>query len=322
MSDSVFSGSTVIIQPHKPIRQYFYRCDNKFFVTPLYDLMETNTQEKFGIAIVHGEESRYYIVEGQEHTQIQQTIVDARIGKQSSGINNPPETNNANTKTSKNIRTKAHIPNRHRRGGQSAARIMRIRQNAIKTYIAQILDDLRHCFLDRQNLPIVKALLICGRGTKKHELRTQLISQKHPLASILLGDRSISFRDRDGIEVAKSILYEILETNDAQQGNNSETVQQIEQFYEYVSTNPAMLIFGQLDDLKKYLNDGYLKVLFVNYGEIDRTTLLELKQQCEEMSCMLCIITGGGKCDIEKKFIREYNGVAGIRWFASADNHD
>ena len=120
------------IEPFKQINQFTYRCQNTFEVGPLADLMDDD--EKFGFVIVDGNGVLYATVQGSTKEVLQRMLVQ--------------------------------LPKKHGRGGQSAMRFARIREEKRHNYVRKCCELATHHFLtdDKVN---VKGIILAGSAALK-----------------------------------------------------------------------------------------------------------------------------------------------------------
>lgn len=101
-----------IFNPPKPVRKFYYRCDNKFHLEDLITLYES--YDAFAIVLMSGKRTEFYVHSKNE------------------------------TKKLNNISTK--LPNQHKTGGQSAQRFGRIRDEMINVYVKKIVEMMIKCY--------------------------------------------------------------------------------------------------------------------------------------------------------------------------------
>lgn len=92
---------TLDLEPFKPINVFSYKCQNKFHTEPLEALLEDD--EKFGFMIVDGNGVLYATLQGNNKEVLQRVMVS--------------------------------LPKKHGRGGQSAVRFARIREEKRHNYV-------------------------------------------------------------------------------------------------------------------------------------------------------------------------------------------
>ena len=122
-------GPYVIIPP-EPIKIYLYRCDSKFHLEHLMDLIKET--ETYGILLVDSSEATFATLTGRRMKIIQ---------KITSGI-----------------------PGKHRAGGQSARRFERLREMQLIEFFRRVGNHANEIFL---SIPDLKGIIIGGPGPTK-----------------------------------------------------------------------------------------------------------------------------------------------------------
>jgi peptide chain release factor subunit 1 len=120
------------IVPPEPIRVHFYRCDDKFVLEPLEDMLKE--KETFGIIVLDTSEASFATLKGR-HVEIIKEITSGIAGKT-------------------------------RAGGQSARRYERIRDHEVSAYYTRIAEYAAKIFLE---IPDIKGLVIGGPGPSKYD---------------------------------------------------------------------------------------------------------------------------------------------------------
>jgi peptide chain release factor subunit 1 len=92
---------TIDLEPFKPITTFSYKCQNSFHTEPLEALLEDD--ERFGFIIIDGNGVLYATLQGNVKEVLQRVLVT--------------------------------LPKKHGRGGQSAARFARLREEKRHTYV-------------------------------------------------------------------------------------------------------------------------------------------------------------------------------------------
>jgi peptide subunit release factor 1 (eRF1) len=147
----VFSGDFIceFLEPVKPIKVEYYKCDKKFYTDPVAEFFEEDTT-KIGLLIIAGEDAYYYDIFGKHH--IDQKLI-------------------YHLETFRNKKQK--------KGGQSAPRFQRIRLEQITLFVKKIMEytikyfreydkififsasDIKHQFLEYFNTdPVMKQKLV------------------------------------------------------------------------------------------------------------------------------------------------------------------
>jgi len=97
---------TLDIEPFRPVQSYSYRCENKFVTDGLNFLLEDD--EKFGFIIVDGGGALFATLQGNCRTILQKISVE--------------------------------LPKKHGRGGQSANRFARLREEKRHHYAKKVAE--------------------------------------------------------------------------------------------------------------------------------------------------------------------------------------
>ena len=130
--------STEIV-PEVPLKKNVYLCSSTFYLEPIEELIKPLDYQ--GLVIITGSESRFYFV-SKTHEKL--------LAK---------------------ITTK--LPNNHRRGGQSQARIGRLRDEAIHRYLITLVEKATELFT-KNGLAIVDTLILVGNAELKEKVKTLL----------------------------------------------------------------------------------------------------------------------------------------------------
>ena len=125
------------IEPHKPINNSLYMCDNKFHVEPLIELY--NDEEKFGFLIMDGSGSLYGTVQGNQKNILHKFSVE--------------------------------LPKKHRKGGQSSMRFARLRLEKRHAYITKVAEGCVHHFI-KDDKVCVKGIIFGGSAEFKDLLKS------------------------------------------------------------------------------------------------------------------------------------------------------
>jgi peptide chain release factor subunit 1 len=120
-----------VLEPPKPISIYLYRCDSKFVVDPLRDLLEE--KEVYGIIVMDRAEATFATLSGRS-VEILNTITSG-------------------------------IPGKHHAGGQSARRFQRIIEQVAHEFYVRIGEYSTKYFLGKE----LEGIIIGGPGPNKNE---------------------------------------------------------------------------------------------------------------------------------------------------------
>jgi len=123
---------TFSIIPPEPIGIYYYRCEHKFMLDPLWDLLEH--EDSYGIVVMDAKEATLAMVKGQR-VEVLKNMTSGVGGKT-------------------------------RAGGQSARRYERLRQMHLQEYYNRVGEAMTNVYL---NMPELKGIILGGPGPTKEE---------------------------------------------------------------------------------------------------------------------------------------------------------
>ncbi|RLG92919.1 peptide chain release factor 1 [Candidatus Bathyarchaeota archaeon] len=123
---------TYVIVPPEPIKVYLYRCDSRFHIEPLLELLRE--REAYGIILIDASEATFALLKGRR-LEILQRITSG-------------------------------VPGKHRAGGQSARRFERLREMRLNEYYRRVGQHANELFLE---MPDLKGIIIGGPGPTKQE---------------------------------------------------------------------------------------------------------------------------------------------------------
>ena len=157
---------TYDIVPFKPIKKFIYQCDNKFHLEVLEEILDSN--EKYGFIIMDGNGALYGIVYGNEKRVLHKFTVE--------------------------------LPKKHRKGGQSAMRFSRLREEARNNYIRKASEMAVHYFIEDDKVN-VQGLILAGNADLKTELsKSQYFDPR--LKSVVLQLLDVSYGGLNGFNQA------------------------------------------------------------------------------------------------------------------------
>ncbi len=166
---------TYVIEPPEPINVYLYRCDSRFYVEPLEELLKE--REAYGIIVMDAESATYAVLRGRR-LEIVKHITSG-------------------------------VPGKHHKGGQSARRFQRLREMKLLNYFARVGKHANEIFL---SIPDLKGLIIAGPGPTKYDFaeRDYLDYRlKQKLVAILDTAYTEEFGVREVVEKAPKIMEKV-----------------------------------------------------------------------------------------------------------------
>jgi len=121
-----------VIEPPDPVNLYYYRCDQKFHLDPLKEMLKE--KETYGLLVIDGNRTTIATLKGRT-LKIVQEFTSGLSGK-------------------------------HRRGGQSQRRFERLRETQVNDYYKRVGNHANQIFLEIQDL---KGILLGGPGPTKQD---------------------------------------------------------------------------------------------------------------------------------------------------------
>jgi peptide subunit release factor 1 (eRF1) len=242
-------GITELTPPFK-IKQFRYHCGKRFLVDPLRPLYQETTGT-YGVVIVLGEEAKLYSMSQHLRPVLVKTVTKK-------------------------------IPNNHCRGGQSQARIGRLRDEHIQAYMTKMVEAITAAFTTRGKF-CIKRLIISGPSFKK-----QMISG-------LIKFDKISTLSLSSIEHVIASMGDILNED-----SYSDAKENVRELKELMSLAPDRLVFGA--DVLPAFRAGQLERLF----SADCKPFLAARNK----TLVVPVVDSMG-------FLASFGGTIGVRYFAA-----
>jgi peptide chain release factor subunit 1 len=152
------------------------------------------------------------------------------------------------------------LPKKHGRGGQSANRFARLREEKRHNYVRKVAELAVQNFL-KDDKPTVKGLVLAGSANFKTVLSESDLFDKR-LVEIIVSIVDVSYGGENGFNQAITQSSEAL--------TNVKFVQEkklITKFLQEISQDTGMIVFG-VDETISALESGALEVLMI-YEELD-----------------------------------------------------
>lgn len=153
---------TYVLEPPEPINVYLYRCDARFVIEPLMDMVRV--RDAYGVIVIDSSEAVVAMVKGQRMDILQEFT--------------------------------SGIPGKHRAGGQSARRFERIREQAMNDYFHRIGKHAYDLLTKEQGL---KGLIVGGPGPTKHDF-VEGDYLNYMLKEKILATVDTSYTSQQGVE--------------------------------------------------------------------------------------------------------------------------
>ncbi|KIM87450.1 hypothetical protein PILCRDRAFT_63743 [Piloderma croceum F 1598] len=208
-------------EPHKPINTSLYLCDNKFHTEALSELLESDS--KFGFIVMDGNGTLFGTLAGNTRDVIHKFTVD--------------------------------LPKKHGRGGQSALRFSRLRDEKRHNYIRKVAELAVQHFITNDKVNVT-GIVLAGSADFKTELSQSDMFDPRLVAKIIKVV-DVSYGGENGFNQAIELAAESLA--------NVKFVQEkrlIQKYFDEISQDTGRYCFG-IEDTLKALELGAVETLIV-----------------------------------------------------------
>ncbi|KAH9051492.1 peptide chain release factor eRF1/aRF1 [Lactarius vividus] len=208
-------------EPHKPINTSLYLCDNKFHTEALSELLESDS--RFGFIVMDGNGTLFGTLAGNTREVIHKFTVD--------------------------------LPKKHGRGGQSALRFSRLRDEKRHNYVRKVAELAVQHFITNDKVNVT-GLVLAGSADFKTELSQSDMFDPRLVAKVIKVV-DVSYGGENGFNQAIELAAESLA--------NVKFVQEkrlIQKYFDEISQDSGKYCFGIVDTLKA-LELGAVETLIV-----------------------------------------------------------
>lgn len=217
---------TYDIEPYKPINTTLYLCDNKFHTEVLSELLEAD--DKFGFIVMDGQGTLFGLLSGNTRTVLHKFTVD--------------------------------LPKKHGRGGQSALRFARLRDEKRHNYVRKVAESAVQNFITNDKVN-VKGLVLAGSADFKTDLaKSDLFDPRFQDKIVKIVD--ISYGGENGFNQAIELSAEALA--------NVKFIQEkklVTAYFDEISQDTGKFCYG-VEDTMKALDLGSIETLII-YENLD-----------------------------------------------------
>lgn len=290
---ALFSGSVMLpheekpkrlvmdIVPPRPLATKLYKCDARFHVEALQDLLQDAAA--YGFLIVDGSGALCARVAGTECNIVTRLRVD--------------------------------LPKKHKKGGQSAARFQRLRQEAYIHFMRRVAEDAAAAFIDAAaSVPNVQGLILAGSAEFKDHLDKQGFLDPR-LSAIVLTRMSLAYGGEVGLNEAIAKSQTLL----ADVALQSER-KVIQGYFQEIAQDSNKYCFGVKDTLAA-LDMGAVETLLLQedleaahpHKEPRVSLVEELVERHSEYGAAIRLVSGNTAEGTQ--FVKGFGGIGGIlRW--------
>lgn len=215
-------------EPFKPINTSLYLCDNKFHTEALSELLESD--QKFGFIIMDGNGALFGTLSGNTRDIVHKFSVD--------------------------------LPKKHGRGGQSALRFARLREEKRHNYVRKVAELAVQNYITNDKVNVA-GIILAGSADFKNDLNQSDMFDNR-LQSKVIKIVDVSYGGENGFNQAIELAAETL--------GNVKFIQEkklIGRYFEEVSQDSGRVCYG-IEDTLKALELGAAETLIV-YENLDVT---------------------------------------------------
>ena len=215
-------------EPFKPINTSLYLCDNKFHTEALSELLESD--QKFGFIIMDGNGALFGTLSGNTREIVHKFSVD--------------------------------LPKKHGRGGQSALRFARLREEKRHNYVRKVAELAVQNFITNDKVNVA-GLILAGSADFKNDLNQSDMFDNR-LQSKVIKVVDVSYGGENGFNQAIDLSSETL--------SNVKFIQEkklISRYFEEISQDSGRVCYG-VEDTLKALDLGACETLIV-FEDLDVT---------------------------------------------------
>ncbi len=234
-----------VLEPPEPLKVRIYRCDKEFVLGPLKEMLEV--KEVYGLVVMDRREATLGLLEGKQIKVLR---------KLTSGV-----------------------PGKTEKGGQSAARFSRLREQAAKEFYRRIAESMKELYF---NMPKLKGIIIGGPVPTKEDFMKegQLVTK---LKNKVLGLKDIGQTDESGltdlVEASKDLLsrQEIIHEKKL-----------LEEFFELLGKGKKAAYKKR--DVEKALRYGAVETLILS-KKLEKKVKEELAKKAEDISAEIEMVS-------------------------------
>ncbi|KAL2055155.1 hypothetical protein ABVK25_004493 [Lepraria finkii] len=208
-------------EPFKPINTSLYLCDNKFHTEALSELLESD--QSFGFIIMDGNGALFGTLSGNTRDVIHKFSVD--------------------------------LPKKHGRGGQSALRFARLREENRHTYVRKVAELAVQNFISQDKVNVA-GLVLAGSADFKNDLNQSDMFDNR-LQSKVIKVVDVSYGGENGFNQAIDLAAETL--------SNVKFIQEkrlINKYFDEINLDSGKVCYG-IDDTLKALEASACETLIV-----------------------------------------------------------
>lgn len=256
-----------IIEPPIPSTLKIYRCDSTFLTEPLEKLL-SQARGCYGLVVVDTKEATFGILRGKKIDVIK--------------------------------RERSLVPGKTRKGGSSAPRFQRVRENLLRDWLKKVSYLIKDLYLGIEDL---KGIIIGGPGPIKEMLYEEYIDAE--TKKKILGVVDTCYTDEYGL---KEILQRGSHLLSGEEIIKEKKI--VNSFFEHIAKDDGLAVYGE-DETMKMLEFGALSYLLIS-EDYDPEKIREFIRKAKEYGTQVFIVS---KDTEEGAQFSRFCGIGGILRF-------
>jgi len=236
-----------IYEPPEPLNIRLYRCDQNFVIDPLEEMLEV--KEVYGLVVLDRREATIGLLIGKKIKTLQ--------------------------------KFDSMVPGKTTKGGQSAARYGRIRENMAKAFFRKIADEVKKEFFGLGE--DLQGILVGGPGPAKEDWlkEGQLITALHDK---ILGVKDLGYADEHGLELLVEGSRDILA---GQEITREKKI--LEKFFDMLGKQKGKTAYGN-EEVDNALNYGAVEKLLLS-KKLKKSEIKKYEKKAKETSVDVDLIS-------------------------------
>lgn len=237
---------TEVFEPPEELGVRLYRCDQTFVLDPLEEMLEA--KELYGLVTIERNEA----------------TIGLLVGKKIKVLRN----------------FESYIPGKTNKGGQSAARYSRIRDNMARDFFRKIAEAIKDEFFNLKNL---RGILVGGPGPTKEDFlkEGQLVTA---LKEKVIAVKDIGYADEKGLEILVDVSKDVLAGQEITKEKNI-----LENFFNKLGKEKDKTAY-KIEEVKKALEMGAVDTLLIS-KKLKKEEQKELETLAEQTGVKVEIIS-------------------------------
>ncbi len=252
------------VEPPEPLNIRIYRCDKTFVLEHLMDMLDV--KEAYGLVVMDRREADIALLKGKSIIQL--------------------------------AHTSSNVPGKTRAGGQSAARFMRLREDAAKEFYKKVGDLMKHEFFGKEG---IKGIIVGGPGPTKYDfVEGNYITNE--VKNKIIAVKDLAYTGAFGLNELLDKSEDTLAEEDIMGEKKL-----MGRFFTLLATKPGMVAYGTAE-VKKNLETGAVQTVLLS-ETCDDALVEEIEELAKPVSAEVAIISTETREGVQ---LRDMGAIAAI----------